>query len=223
MKREHHRNRRTVRALVLLAASAFFAQAASADNENYTCKEAAGFGGHEIHIFADFEKETVTVEETHITAPMRIQGNLIRWDTGYFDYESFLDRKKMTLQTVNPRANVAVDEATCTMSPSHSKVMDLTGKWTSDDGVYYIRQEKDQIFFYGEKYTSTPGPHWVRVAHGWFDHRGSLIVLAWADVPKGDSPHDGGLLVLKFSNWPSDALTVIQQTGAYRVNQQFRR
>ena len=86
----------------------------------------------------------------------------------------------------------------------------LTGTWTGDDGgKAYIRQVKDEIFWYGENADSFP--EYSHVAYG--KRSGNRVILTWADVPKGVI-QQSGILVLKIYN-NDNTLEAIIKTGGF--------
>lgn len=105
----------------------------------------------------------------------------------------------------------------------------LTGIWKCGAGdpnyvqrygdEYFIRQQADQVFWYGENFGPQPGNAWRNVAHGFIDQRTGLITLTWADVLNRYSPLNGGLLVLKYdeSGWNWNQLVVTESTGVFPV------
>ncbi|MCX6673115.1 MAG: hypothetical protein NTY37_04980 [Methanothrix sp.] len=87
--------------------------------------------------------------------------------------------------------------------------IDLTGVWNcDDDGIYYIRQLGNSIWWYGEKDPNTP--EWSNVMYGTID--GDIINGNWADVPKGRVMQNGVMVVKIESN---NRLRVIQKTGGF--------
>jgi len=96
--------------------------------------------------------------------------------------------------------------------------VNLSGKWNCPGGdTYYVRQQADQVFWYGENSHPQPGSAWRNVAHGFFDQKTGLITLAWADVQNRNSPLNGGLLVLRFdgSGLHRNQLIVTESTNTF--------
>jgi hypothetical protein len=105
----------------------------------------------------------------------------------------------------------------------------LTGIWKCGAGDpyyvqrygdnYLIRQQADQVFWYGENSGPQPGSAWRNVAHGFIDQRTGMITLTWADVQNRYSPLNGGLLVLKYDdsafNW--NQIKVTESTNVFPV------
>lgn len=85
--------------------------------------------------------------------------------------------------------------ACATDHPEH--VGDLTGAWAGDDdGVYYIRQVGDCVWWFGTGLVDIePGQTgqqgWSNVAAGRVN--GTQIEMEWADVPVGEILGGGGL------------------------------
>lgn len=93
--------------------------------------------------------------------------------------------------------------------------LDLTGVWLCDDGgTYYIRQLGSSVYWYGEN--NPVSPQWSNVAYGKLD--GDILVLMWADVPKGTN-RVHGILVLRVG---PNAMSVIQKTGGFGGNRWWR-
>ncbi|CAF2984447.1 unnamed protein product [Rotaria sp. Silwood2] len=63
--------------------------------------------------------------------------------------------------------------------------IDLSGKWTCDDGgLYYIRQLNNVIWWFGvQQVTSNQRPRFSNVLHGTIDP--SVVNAQWCDVPLG--------------------------------------
>ncbi len=86
---------------------------------------------------------------------------------------------------------------------------DLTGVWkSSSDGVYYLRQIDNNLWWYGE--AALEHPTWANVACGRI--QGDIIELNWSDVPKGEV-QSYGILVVKIES--ANHLVVIKQTGGF--------
>lgn len=86
---------------------------------------------------------------------------------------------------------------------------DMTGVWLCDDrGVYYIRQIRDTVWWYGENSATNTG--WSNVAYG--EIIGNQIHLDWADVPKG-SIMGKGKLILEIGN-AGQTLRALRKTGS---------
>jgi hypothetical protein len=68
----------------------------------------------------------------------------------------------------------------------------LTGIWKGDDGgVYFIRQVKDRIYWYGRQLKSRP--NWTNVFSGRL--KGTRIKGDWADVPFGGHLGSGKMVL----------------------------
>jgi len=97
-----------------------------------------------------------------------------------------------------------------------SGVGELTGAWEgNDDGVYYIRQVGDCVWWFGtEVLDIEPGatgqPGFANVAAGRMV--GTQIDLEWADVPLGNILNGGGLTFVY--DVGTDTLTLTEQRGA---------
>ncbi len=75
--------------------------------------------------------------------------------------------------------------------------INLTGVWSCNDGgVYYIRQDGDYVWWYGEE----PGanPRWANVAYGTISAKSLTII--YADVPAGISTGSGTIVMDIISN-----------------------
>ena len=94
---------------------------------------------------------------------------------------------------------------------------DLTGAWSSDSGgAYYIRQLQNEVWWYGEASATDPG--WSNVAHGTM--RGKIVLLKWADVPKG-SIMGNGILTLELAT--DGRLVAKKKTGGFADSEWTRR
>ena len=88
----------------------------------------------------------------------------------------------------------------------------LTGDWScSLGGDYYIRQQGNNIMWYGE--AAAINPYFSNVAYGWID--GNIISLTWVDVPKGTNSASGSLKLIVLSN---EDINILEQTGGWGGN-----
>ena len=103
---------------------------------------------------------------------------------------------------------------------SYLNPKDLTGwYWAEPDGVYYIRQLGNQIYWLGEsghRFGEYP-LGWSNVAYGTIN--GNVVDVNWADVPKGQNMNSGTAeYIISWQNQKSNLtplLTVQQQTGGF--------
>jgi hypothetical protein len=99
-------------------------------------------------------------------------------------------------------------------------VGELTGAWAGDDdGVYYIRQVGDCVWWFGTEVRdiergATGQRGFANVAAGRVD--GVEVVVEWADVPMGDIMNGGGL-TLTYDE-AADRLEITERRG---VGQEF--
>jgi len=92
-----------------------------------------------------------------------------------------------------------------------SAFADLTGKWIeSGGGIYYVREVNNEVFWYGE--SSRTNPQWTNVARGTFDSD-NILLMRWADVPKGSNKLSGTLTIKVSSDQRS--MTAVQKTGGF--------
>jgi hypothetical protein len=82
-----------------------------------------------------------------------------------------------------------------------TSAIDLTGTWAGDDqGVYYLRQVGDQVWWLGMSGIGGPVAHrgtdWTNVYHGTL--AGNTVTGTYADVP-GGKIQDSGPVVLKLT------------------------
>lgn len=85
-----------------------------------------------------------------------------------------------------------------------TSAIDLTGTWSvDDDGVYYLRQLGDQVWWLGMSGLGRPfelrGADWTNVYRGTLS--GDTITGTYADVPQGKI-QDNGPVVLKLTPTP---------------------
>lgn len=87
---------------------------------------------------------------------------------------------------------------------------DLTGTWRGNDGgSYYMRQVGEEVWWFGENSPTSPG--FSNVAYGHIS--GNLLILRWADVPKGQTMSSGILELVVQSN--SRIIVASQRTGGF--------
>ena len=84
--------------------------------------------------------------------------------------------------------------------PFDPKKIDLTGAWAGDDeGVYYLRQYGNTLWWSGMAQRSEPaaqlGRQWSNVARGTIDVNALSIDMEWMDVPRGGMLSHGTLLL----------------------------
>jgi hypothetical protein len=80
---------------------------------------------------------------------------------------------------------------------------DLTGVWTTDTTIYYLRQVGNELWWYAK---DAHGLKWTNVVHGTI--AGSTIHAKWADVPLGHNRGHGDLTITIENN------SVLQRTAA---------
>lgn len=92
---------------------------------------------------------------------------------------------------------------------TYAQSQNLTGKWTGNDGgTYYVRQIGEEVWWFGENSPTTPG--FSNVAYGHLS--GNLLILRWADVPKGQAMNAGILELVVQSN---SNIVASQETGGF--------
>ncbi|MCJ7444367.1 MAG: hypothetical protein MUO26_07555 [Methanotrichaceae archaeon] len=99
--------------------------------------------------------------------------------------------------------------------------IDLTGTYLGKpDGVYFIKQIGNQIYWLGEASSQNYPPFWANVAYG--TKSGSTVNVNWADIPKG-STMNGGTATLGVSQQQGmTVLNVQQETGGFKTTQMIR-
>ena len=101
----------------------------------------------------------------------------------------------------------------------------LTGTWNCDDGgTYYIQQNGDNVWWYGEKLSNSsdnpfledyenPVESWSNVARG--EISDNLLLVSWSSVPKGYKENmSNGILVLNIIS--PHKLEAEMKTGGFR-------
>lgn len=93
-----------------------------------------------------------------------------------------------------------------------SSAIDLTGTWAGDDeGVYYLRQVDDQVWWLGMSGLGGPllnrGADWTNVYLGTLS--GDTVTGSYADVPQGKIL-DKGPVVLKLTSTPGGGLSLVR-------------
>lgn len=87
--------------------------------------------------------------------------------------------------------------------------VNLSGRWQGNDGgIYYLRQQGNVVWWYGEY--STINPNWSNVFKGRL--QGNQLVGQWADVPKGSILQSGDMVIELTSN---NTLRAISKTGGF--------
>lgn len=116
--------------------------------------------------------------------------------------------------SASPNTTVDLSAISCATDDPED-VGDLTGAWAGDDdGVYYIRQVGDCVWWFGTSLPDIePGqtgqPGWSNVASGRVD--GEQVEVEWADVPVGEVLGGGGLTLVYVEE--NDQLAVSQRRG----------
>jgi hypothetical protein len=88
--------------------------------------------------------------------------------------------------------------------------LDLTGKWSCDDGgTYYLRQIGNNVYWYGER--DADNPAWTNVFVG--QMQADQVSGNWADVPKGQVMQYGEMSFKISSNWNS--FDCVHKTGNF--------
>jgi len=93
-----------------------------------------------------------------------------------------------------------------------SSAIDLTGTWNGDDdGVYYLRQLGDQVWWLGMSGLGGPlvdrGADWTNVYHGTL--KGDTVTGTYADVP-GGAIQDEGPVVMKASRTSDGGISLVR-------------
>jgi hypothetical protein len=125
---------------------------------------------------------------------------------------------------LNPRlaeANISLSQEQVVVKPK--LIAELTaqssyafsGVYTCNDGgTYYLRQEGNQLWWYGE---SGDGVGWANVFKGTI--RGDEIRGSWVDVPKANSK-GGGIMILRASG---GKLISTHRTGGFSGSEWTRK
>ncbi|MBI3746103.1 MAG: hypothetical protein HY264_06185 [Chloroflexi bacterium] len=106
--------------------------------------------------------------------------------------------------TVNPTTQAVAALFTCksrTLAWDGTSPIDLTGTWAGDDqGVYYVRQLGDQVWWLGMsglgEAAAARGTDWTNVYRGTLS--GDTVTGTYADVPQGKIM-DTGPVVMKLT------------------------
>jgi hypothetical protein len=99
-----------------------------------------------------------------------------------------------------------------TLTWDGSSAIDLTGTWSvDDDGVYYLRQLGDQVWWLGMSGLRRPlvsrGSDWTNVYLGTLS--GDTITGTYADVPQGKIL-DRGPVVLKLTRTAAGGISLVR-------------
>jgi len=116
--------------------------------------------------------------------------------------------------TANPTAQ-AVAMFTCpsrTLAWDGTSAIDLTGTWAGDDqGVYYLRQLGDQVWWLGMSGLGQPlvarGTDWTNVYVGTLS--GDTVTGTYADVPQGKIL-DKGPVVMKLTPTSDGGISLVR-------------
>jgi len=115
----------------------------------------------------------------------------------------------------NPTAQAVAALFTCdsrTLAWDGTSAIDLTGTWAGDDqGVYYLRQLGDQVWWLGMSGIGGPlvarGTDWTNVYHGTL--AGGTVTGTYADVP-GGKIQDSGPVVLKLTSTSGGGISLVR-------------
>jgi hypothetical protein len=93
-----------------------------------------------------------------------------------------------------------------------TSAIDLTGTWAGDDqGVYYLRQVGDQVWWLGMSGLGQPiadrGTDWTNVYLGTL--KGDTVTGTYADVPQGKIL-DKGPVVMKLTPTPDGGIALVR-------------
>jgi hypothetical protein len=99
-----------------------------------------------------------------------------------------------------------------TLAWDGTSAIDLTGTWKGDDnGVYYLRQLGDQVWWLGMSGIGGPlvarGTDWTNVYHGTL--AGGTVTGTYADVP-GGKIQDNGPVVLKLTSTSGGGMSLVR-------------
>ena len=114
-----------------------------------------------------------------------------------------------------PTAEAAAALFTCasrTLAWDGKSPIDLTGTWNGDDeGVYYLRQLGDQVWWLGMSGLGGPfadrGADWTNVYLGTL--KGDTVTGTYADVPQGQIL-DKGPVVMKLTPTPDGGIALVR-------------
>lgn len=99
--------------------------------------------------------------------------------------------------------------------------IDLTGVYMGKpDGVYYLRQMGNSVYWYGEQKSQSYPPFWSNVGIGTLN--GNQLTVNWADIPKGATMNSGTAVLEVSQPQGMTVLTVLQQTGGMATTQMVR-
>jgi hypothetical protein len=118
-------------------------------------------------------------------------------------------------EAASPKATAAVALYSCgsrTVTWDGSSAIDLTGTWNGDDeGVYYLRQLGDQVWWLGMSGLGEPlvsrGSDWTNVYLGTLS--GDTVTGTYADVPQGKIL-DKGPVVMKLTRTSAGEISLVR-------------
>jgi hypothetical protein len=93
----------------------------------------------------------------------------------------------------------------------------ISGKYNCDDGgVYYIRKEGNEVWWFGESSNQS----WSNVMHG--EIVGDIINAKWADVPYGNTNNNGSIQIRIVNNRNLEAIKKTGGFGGSKWHQDFK-
>jgi hypothetical protein len=100
-------------------------------------------------------------------------------------------------QNAEPSHDTGPSDSGCQWCPEDLTGLDLTGRWSCDDGgIYYIKQQGHVVWWSAEGSATEPG--WSNAARGILSN--CVLTLEYSDVPKGNAAGYGTLVLEVLSN-----------------------
>lgn len=137
------------------------------------------------------------------------------WQTNSLDFTATVDATRLAFVSLVPTGNgpaldnVRISVIDKTDNNPQTSNFDLTGVWScDDDGIYYIRQFGDQIWWSARH--NVDNPVWTNVARGTIS--GNTIRLDYVDVPPSNARGNGFLVLDVISN---DELRAREKSEGY--------
>lgn len=137
------------------------------------------------------------------------------WQTNSLDFTATTDATKLAFISLTPTGNgPALDNVRVSVIGKTSNNLpvsnfDLTGTWScNDNGIYYIRQFGDQIWWSARH--NVANPVWTNVARGTIS--GNTVRLDYVDVPPSNARGNGFLVLDVISN---DELRASEKSEGY--------
>ena len=100
-------------------------------------------------------------------------------------------------QSAEPSQDTGPSDTGCQWCPEDLTGLDLTGRWSCDDGgIYYVKQQGHVVWWSAEGSATEPG--WSNAARGILSN--CVLTLEYSDVPNGNAAGYGTLVLEVLSN-----------------------